>query len=87
MWFRRLRTRLVSMRMCVQSLALISGLGYGVAVSRGVGHRPSLDLALLWLGCSQAATALIRPLIWELPYALGVALKRQKKKKKNGQKT
>ena len=39
-------------------------------------------LALLWLWHKPAATALIRPLTWELPYAVGVALKRQKKKKK-----
>ena len=41
------------------------------------------DLVLLW--CRLAATAPIRPLAWEPPYALGVALekaKRQKKKKK-----
>uniref|UniRef100_A0A8W4F7R9 DNA topoisomerase 1 n=1 Tax=Sus scrofa TaxID=9823 RepID=A0A8W4F7R9_PIG len=42
----------------------------------------SLDLVLLWLGCRPAATVPIRPLVWELPYATGVALKRQKKKKK-----
>ena len=28
-----------------------------------------------------SATALIRPLAWELPYATGAALKRQKKEK------
>ena len=38
--------------------------------------------ALLWLWCRLAATALIRPLAWEPPYATGVALKRPKKKKK-----
>ena len=40
------------------------------------------DLALLWLWCSPAATAPIRPLAWEPPYATGAALKRQKTKKK-----
>ena len=39
-------------------------LGYNVAVAVG---RP-------------AAAALIRPLAWELPYAVGVALKRQTNK-------
>ena len=39
------------------------------------------DLVLLWLWCRPAATALIRPLAWEISYAAGVALKRQKKKK------
>ena len=33
-------------------------------------------------GCRPAATALIRPLAWEPPYALGAALKSQKAKKK-----
>ena len=40
----------------------------------------SLDPELLWLWCRLAATALIRPLAWELPYAADVALKRKKKK-------
>ena len=40
------------------------------------------DLALLWLWCRLAAAAQIRPPSWELPYATGVALKVQKKKKK-----
>ena len=43
--------------------------------------RHGLDLALLWLWHRLAAIAQIRPLAWELPYALGAALKRQKKKK------
>ena len=38
--------------------------------------------ALLWLWCRQAAVALIRPLACEPPYAMGVALKIQKDKKK-----
>ena len=32
--------------------------------------------------CRPAATALIRSLAWEPPYAMGVALKKQKEKKK-----
>ena len=40
----------------------------------GVGRRLSLDLALLWLWCMQVATAPIRPLAWELRYAMGAAL-------------
>ena len=51
-------------------------------MSCGVGLRRSSDLALLWLWCRQVATALIRPLSWEPPYATGVTLKRQKKKQK-----
>ena len=45
------------------------GQGSGFAVSCGVGCRGGLNLAWLWL----AAAALIRP--WELPYAMGTALK------------
>ena len=45
--------------------------------------KHSLDLALLWLWHRLAAIAPIRPLAWEPPYATGVALKRQKYKKKN----
>ena len=33
---------------------------------------------LLWLWCRPVATALIRPLAWEPPYAEGVALKEKK---------
>ena len=51
-------------------------------MSCGVSHRPGLDLALLWLWCRLAAAALIRPLAWEPPYAMGVDLERQKIKKK-----
>ena len=42
------------------------------------------DLLLLWLWCRPAATALIRPLAWELPYAAGATLKRKRKKKEYG---
>ena len=60
----------------------IPGLTQGVkdpalAVSCGVGHRPSSDPALLWLWCGLAAPALIGRLAWEPPYAAAVALKRQ----------
>ena len=44
------------------------------------------DLALLWLWCRPAVVALIRPLAWELPYAMGAALKRQKDEKKKKKK-
>ena len=42
-----------------------------------------MDLVLLWLWCRSAAVALIHPLAWEPPRALGAALKRQKTKRKN----
>ena len=47
----------------------------GIAMSCGVGGRHGLDPALLWLWCRVAATALIRPLAWEPPYAEDMALK------------
>ena len=37
---------------------------------------------LVWLWRRPAATALVLPLAWELPYATGADQKRQKKKKK-----
>ena len=49
-------------------------------MSRGVGHRLGLDLALPWLWCRPAATALIQPLAWEPPYAMEAALKKPKEK-------
>ena len=72
-WWRQ--TQLVSLRTQVRSLAPLSGLGSGVAVGCGVGRRCGWDLALLWLGCRSAAAAPIRPLAWELPNAVGVALR------------
>ena len=51
-------------------------------MSSGVGRRRNSDLALLWLWLSPAAVALTRPLAWEPPYAVSVALKKKKKKKK-----
>ena len=35
---------------------------------------------MLWLRCRLATVALIRPLAWELPYAMGAGLKIGKKK-------
>ena len=51
-------------------------------MSCGVGHRCGLDLVLLWLWCRPVVTALIQPLAWEPPYAMGAALKRPKQKQK-----
>ena len=50
-------------------------------MSCGAGRRRGLDLALLWLWYRAAATAQIRPLAWEPPYAMGAALKKDKGKK------
>ena len=53
-------------------------------MSSGVGLRRGSDLVLLWLWLcvGLAATALIQPLAWEPPYAMGAALQGQKPKKK-----
>ena len=53
--------------------------GSGIAMSCGIGHRLSSDLALLWLCCRPVDIALIRCLAWEPPYAMGAALKRHLK--------
>ena len=52
-------------------------------MSCGVGLDPALLLLGLWH--RPAATALIRPLGWEPPYAAGAALEKPKKKKKEEQ--
>ena len=49
-------------------------------MSCGVGRRRGSDPVLLWLWCRPAAVAPIEPFAWESPYAMGVALKKQKKK-------
>ena len=51
-------------------------------MSCGVGCIQGSDPTLLWLWCRLAAATPIGPLAWELPYAVGVALKRKKRKKK-----
>jgi len=60
-------------------------------VSCGIGCRHGSDSEWLWLWLWLEATALIRPLAWEPPYAAGAALEKakrhththtQKKKKK-----
>ena len=56
-----------------------------VAMSCAVGCRYGSGLMLLWLW-QLAAVALVGPLAWEPPYAMGVALKRPKKKKKKPKK-
>ena len=48
-----------------------------MAVSCVVGHRCGLDPEVLWLWHRLAAVVLIRPLVQELPYATGVALKKK----------
>ena len=48
-------------------------------MSCGVGHRRGSDPVLLWLWHRLGATALIGPLAWGHPYAVGAALEKDKK--------
>ena len=50
-------------------------------MSCAAGCRRGLDLAWLWLWRRPAAVALIPPLAWEPPYALGAALVKTKQNK------
>ena len=50
-------------------------------MSCGIGRRCSSDLALLWLWRRPVAAAPIRPLAWEPPYAMGMALEKAKRQK------
>ena len=76
------RIWLASMRMQVQTLAFLSGLP--ILCCHELWCRLQMWLrssAFLLLWYKPAATAPIWPLAWELPYAIGAALKRPKKKK------
>ena len=55
----------------------------GIDMSCGVGGRRGSNPALLWLWRRPGATAPIRPLAWEPPYATDAALKSKKTKNKN----
>ena len=48
-------------------------------MSCGVGLRHGSDPVLLWLWHRPEAAALIRPIAWELPYALGCGSLKKKK--------
>ena len=50
-------------------------------MSCGEGHIRGSDPELLWLWCRLVATAPIRPLAWEPPYAVGAALEKTKTNK------
>ena len=52
-------------------------------MSCGVGGRRGSDPVLLWLWRRPAATALIRLLAWEPPFAVGAGLEKAKRQKKN----
>ena len=67
----RLRTWVGSMRIQVWSLAWLSGLRIWHCHKLCVNHRPSWDLALLWLWCRLEAAAPIWPLAWKLGQGCG----------------
>jgi len=69
------------MRMRVRSLALLSGIRIQCCLELLCRSQAWLGFELLWLCRRQAAVAPIQPLAWESPYAVDVALKRQKKQK------
>ena len=58
--------------------------GSRIALSYSIDGRCSSDLVLLWLWCRLAAVAPVRPVAWELPYAVGVALKKNNNNKDLG---
>ena len=67
------------MKMWVRSLAMLR-----IQHCHELWYRSQtwMDMVLLQLWHRSGAVALIRSLAWELPYVTGVALERQKKKKK-----
>ena len=73
------------MRLWVRSLALLIGLTIQCCRGLRLGRRRGSDPELLWLWRRLVATAPIRPLAWEPPYAVGAALERQKDKKEKRQ--
>ena len=75
------KIRLVSMRIRVRSLALLSGSGIGHCPELWCRSQMLLDPALQWLWCRQAAVAPVQPLAWKLPCARDVALKKGKTNK------
>ena len=56
------------------------GRGSSFAISCGVVTDASQILCCCGLLCRPAVAALIRPPVWELAYATGASLKRQKNK-------
>uniref|UniRef100_A0A8D1V556 Uncharacterized protein n=1 Tax=Sus scrofa TaxID=9823 RepID=A0A8D1V556_PIG len=72
------------MRLQVRSLALLSGLRTRPCRELWCRSQTRLGSGIAVALCRPSATALLRPLAWEPPYAMGAALKRQKAKKKKG---
>ena len=69
------------MRMWVQSLASLSGLRIQLCCELWCKSQTCLGCILLWPWCRLADAAPIRPLTWEPPYAVDVALRSERKKK------
>ena len=78
---------IVSMRMHGWSLASLSGLGIQHCHELWCRSQTQLRSWLLWLWHRLAAVAPIWPLAWELPNAMGMAVKSKKSKKTKKQKT
>ena len=55
-------------------------------MSCSIGCRRGLDLAWLWLWRRPVATAPIRPVAWEPPYAAGAALEKATRQENKTQK-
>ena len=79
-WLSGLEPTIVFVRMWVQSLALLTKLRIWLCCKLWCRSQMWLgsDNAILW--CSLALAAPILSLAWELPYAVGVAVKRKKEK-------
>ena len=75
-----LRIRLVSMRMWVQSLAPLSGLGIWHCCKLQYSWRCGLDPVLLWLWCRLGSFSFYLTPSLGTSYAAGAVLKRKKKK-------
>ena len=68
-----------TVRLQVQSLALLIELRIWHCCELWCRSQRRLDMMLLWLWYRLAAVAPIGPLAWEPPYVLGMALKSKKK--------
>ena len=76
LWLSGLRAQIVSMRMQVRFLDLLSGLRIQCYIKLWCrSSRCGLALVLLWLWCRPAAAAWIWPLARELLYTPGAVLK------------